>query len=181
MLGIGGKTLQAVGDQFTQGTDVLVFGGQYAHGTGFLLPVATAVPQSGLGQGGAVIQLSQQSLLCIQSGMNAGHDGFFIKIGVGDGGKQIQSNQMIDVRRHLFAFAAQGGGHRADALAGVHQQILHSGHIGGLAAHAGKGTALAAGGFLALITKHFLFHGQISLWMGNEGNAGAFLVKKQPA
>ena len=67
------------------------------------------------------------------------------------------------------------------APAHVHQQILHGGHIGGLAAHAGKGTALAAGGFLALITKHFLFHGQISLWMGNEGNAGAFLVKNQPA
>ena len=45
------------------------------------------------------------------------------------------------------------------APAHVHQQILHGGHIRGLAAHTGLGAAPAAGGFLALIAKHFLFYG----------------------
>ena len=159
MLGIGGKTLQAVGDQFPQGTDILVFGGQHTHGLGFPLPVAAAVPQGGFGQIGRVIQLAEQLLLCVQRGADAGHNGFLVEVGVGDGGKQVQGDQLVDCGGHFAAFAAQCGGHRADAPAHIHQQILHGGHIGGLAAHTGLGAAPAAGGFLALIAKHFLFHG----------------------
>lgn len=62
VLGVGGKALETVGDQFPQGADVLVLRGQDAHLSSLGLPVFTAVPEGGGRQGGLVLHLRQQAL-----------------------------------------------------------------------------------------------------------------------
>ena len=166
MLGVGRQALETVGDELPQGADILILGGQNAHGLGLGLPVAGAVPQGGLMQASGVAELAQQFLPGIQGHADARLDGGLVKVGVGDGGKQIEGDQVVDRSLHRLALGPQGGGNRGQALRHIDQQILHSGYVGLLSAYAHPGAALAAGGLLALIAKHIVFHGCSSLGMG---------------
>ena len=159
MLGIGGQTLQTVGDQLPQRADVLVFGGEHPHLLCLGVPVPRPVPQGGFGQAGGIAQLGQQLGLGVQGGPDAGHDGLLVKVGVGDGGEQVEGDQMVDRCRHRLSGLAQGGGHGGKAFAHIHQQVLHGGHVGLFAADAHHRASFAAGGLLTLITKHLLIHG----------------------
>ena len=159
MLGVGGQALESVGDELPERADVLVFGGEHSHCLGLLLPVALAVPQGGLGQGGGVAQLGQQRTLGVQGGADAGGDALLVKVGVGDGGEEVEGDEMVDLGGNGLALCAQGGGDGGDPLTHIHQQILHGGHIALLAAHPHPGAAAATGGLLTLITKHAVFHG----------------------
>ena len=172
VLGVGGQALETVGDQLPQRADILVLGGQDTHGLGLLLPVAGAVPHSGLGQVCSIVQLGEQPFLGVQRGLDARHNALLVKIGIGNGGEQVQGDQMVDLVGHILALGAQLGGHGRQPLGHVHQQILHSRHVGLLAADARHGAALASGGLLTLITKHFMFHDDfllICLWFGFVG------------
>ena len=158
VLGVGGQALQAVGDELPQGADVLIFGGEDAHGLGFLRPVAGAVPQSGLRQGGQVAQLLPQPLQDVQGLPDAGVDGVGVKVGVGDGGEEVDGDEPVHLRRHRPAPGAQGGGHGGEPPGHKNKQILPVGHLRRLSAHTCPGAAGAAGGLLALVAKHRVFH-----------------------
>ena len=158
MLGVGGQTLQTVGNQLPKRTDILIFGGQYAHGPGLLLPVPGTIPQSSLRQVGSAAQLGHQFFFSVQRGMDARFNALLVKISVCNGGKQIQGDQMIDLGSDRLAFLTQGSGDSGDSLAHIHQQILHDSYIRLLAAHTHHSAPPAPGGLLTLITKHFVFH-----------------------
>ena len=159
VLGIGGKSLEAVGDQFPQRADVLVPGGEYPHRAGLGHPVPFPVPAGGFGQGGGVGHAGQQFPLGVQRGGDAGLDVRPVKVGVGDGGKKVQRDQVVDVGRNALPGGAQGGGHGGQPLGHPDQQVLHGGHIGLFATDTHPGAAFAAGGLLALVTKHCFVHG----------------------
>ena len=166
MLAVGGQAFQAVGDQFPQGPDVFVFGGQDAHGFGFGIEFAfVAVPQSGSRQARGVIQLGQQISFHSQGFFDPGNDGFPVEVGVGDGGEQVHGHQMVHIPADGFAGGTQGGGHSGQALGGVDQQILHGSHFRLLAADPHNGAAFAAGSFLTLITEHLVFHWYTPLFL----------------
>ena len=95
--------------------------------------------------------------------MDTGDDRILIKICVGNRDKQVERNQMVYIGRHRRALLTQSGGHRRHPFGHIDQQILHSGHICRLAANTRLRAALAACGFLTLITKHFRFHKKSSL------------------
>ena len=159
MFAVGRQTFQAVGDQFAQGTDVFVFGSQYADGLGFGIEFCfSTVPQSSFRQVSGVTQLSQQVSFHFQGIFDPVDDGFPVEVGVGDGGEQVDSHQMVHVAVNVLSCSPQSGGHSGQTLGHVDQQILHSSHFRLLAADTHDGAAFAAGGFLTLIAEHLVFH-----------------------
>ena len=70
----------------------------------------------------------------------------------------FKGNQVIDFGRYLLTFLTQCSRNSRNSFCDIDQQILHGRYIRFLSAYAGHGAALAPGGFLTLIAKHFLFH-----------------------
>ena len=80
---------------------------------------------------------------------------------------------MIDLLGYGLSLLPQSGGHSAEPLGHIHQQILHGRHVRGLPAHTHAGAALAEGRLLALIAKHVLFQIHFLLYVpGMYGAAG---------
>ena len=76
------------------------------HLGGFCLKIRLrASPTGGLRQLLLVLDLSQQHLLFVQSHMNAGQNGVLVEVGVGNGGEQIQGDQVVDLAGDLFPSA----------------------------------------------------------------------------
>ena len=165
VLGVGGQALQTVGDELPQRADVLIFGGEHAHLGGLLLPVAGAVPPGGGGEGGGILDLGQQGGLGRQGIPDALEDGLLVKVGVGDGGEEVEGDELVEGSGDGLALGTQGGGDSGEPLGHIDQQVLGVGHLGGLAAHAGTGASGAAGGLLALIAEHLVFHRLNSFFM----------------
>ena len=69
---------------------------------------------------------------------------------------------MVHILRNTFSLSPQRGRHGPEPLGHIDQQILHARDLRLLAAYAYLRTALAACGFLTLITKHFIFHDALS-------------------
>lgn len=109
-----------------------------------------------------MLHLGKQLLFDLQCGVNAGNDGLLVKIGIGNGGKQVQRDQMVYRRSHLLPLGPKLGRHSGDPLCHIDQQILHGSYIRFFTADARLRTARAAGGFLTLIAKHLIFHNNSS-------------------
>ena len=166
MLGISGQPLEAVGDQLAERADILVFRGQNTYRAGIGFPIPLAIPQGGFGQAVGGVQTVQQLGLDGQGFPGPGINGLLVKIGIGDGGKQIQGNEPVNFRGNLFTLGPQGRGDSGQTAGHMHQKILGGGYVRLLAADTGVGAAGAAGGFLTLITKHFLIHTRNSFFRG---------------
>ena len=110
MFGVGRQALETVGDEFPQGTDVLVLRGQHAYGFCFLLPVVGAIPQSGLGQDAGVLDSGKQLLFHSQCGANALLNGSLVEVGVGDGGEEVQGDEVVDFSLHTLPLGPQSRG-----------------------------------------------------------------------
>ena len=158
MLGVGSQPLQSIGNQLPQRAHILILGGEHAHRPGLGLPITGTIPPGRLGERRRVLHLGQQAVPDLQGLRHPLGDGRLIKVGIGNGGKEIPGHQMADLRGHALTLGAQGGGHRRQSPGYVHQQILHSRHIRRFSAHTGAGAAGAAGSLLALIAKHVLIH-----------------------
>ena len=153
VLGVGGQAFQTVGDELPQRADVLVGGGQNTDRLGLVVPVAGAVPARGGGQPRPV-QPGAQGGIPLQSGADAGLKCVIIKVGVGDGYKQVFGHQPVVLWDDGLALVPQGGRELAETPGHIDEQILERGGAGALAADARPGAAGAASGLLTLITKH---------------------------
>ncbi|MPM16962.1 hypothetical protein SDC9_63344 [bioreactor metagenome] len=160
MLGVSGEPLQTIGNQLPQAAHILVLRGQHANlrGLGAEGLAALGFPACRRRQGRSVFNLREQPALYIQRFHNAPGDGVLVKIGVCNGGKQIQGDQVVYRLVNVLALAAKLGGNGGKSLAHIDQQVLHSGDLRLFSAYAGHGAAGVSGGFLTLITKHVMFH-----------------------
>ena len=159
MFAVGRQTFQTIGNHFPQGTDVFVFGGQYANVLSFGIKFAFfPVPQGSFRQAGLIGQLTQQLSFYLQSLFDFSNDGFPIEVGIGDGNEQVNSTQVVYFPADFLAFSTQFGGDGGQAFGHVDQQVLHSSYFRFLAAYAYNRAAFAAGSFLTLKTEHFIFH-----------------------
>ena len=85
-------------------------------------------------------------------------NGVFVKIGIGDSCEKILNYHMINIRRDFRSFAAKCSGDGGEPFCYINEKILHGCHIRSFSADTGYCAAGAAGSFLTLIAKHFLFH-----------------------
>ena len=120
------------------------------HYNGFLL-----IPGDIVDNGQLIDILQAKGFLQLQ-GNQGQRIGVVALIGIGDGNKEVQGQQMIHLGGNLLPLVQQAGSHRRKALADVNQQILQTCHLGGLAADPRLGAALAACRFLALEAKHLI-------------------------
>ncbi len=163
MLRIGSHSLQSVGDQFTQRTDVFVLAGQHTHLEGlfshFILGL-TAPESSLIGDTFHAASGGDQALfggiphlVCHQ---DAGDEPVPVEIGIGDRHEQAVGNKPVDLG-NLNPQCSQAYRIVGYPFAEKQQQVLHVGHIGRFSADTLYRAALVSTGFLTLITKHF-FH-----------------------
>ena len=88
VLGVGGQSFQAVGDQLPQAADVLILGGQNPYPGGLVGKDSLRPgPVSCLGKAGGVLDLGKQDGLPVQGILHTGAEGGAVKVGVGDGKK----------------------------------------------------------------------------------------------
>ena len=159
MVKISRQPLQAVGDQFLQTADILIVFGKDAYGFGLGCQVrCPGSPKSRLRQLVPICQLLQELGLHLQGFFQPALYGLAVKIGIGDGDKEIPRHQMIDLPCHLLPLSPQAGSHGRQPLGHIDEQILHSRHLGSLAADPHHSAALAACRFLTLKAKHLIFH-----------------------
>ena len=94
----------------------------------------------------------------LQGFLYTSDDGLPVKVSIGDGGKEVQSHQMIYLTKNRLPLFPQTGSHGSNPLGNIYQQILHSRHLRGLAADPHLGAALAACRLLTLEAKHLILH-----------------------
>ena len=84
VLGVCRQSLQTVGDQFSQRTDIFIFCGKYADCLGLFFPVAGAIPFCCFWQDRRICDLRQQYLFFCQCGADSRFNALFVKICIGD-------------------------------------------------------------------------------------------------
>ena len=99
----------------------------------------------------------------MQCFFNLSNNGFFIKIYICNGCKEVVGNQMVYFFGNRELFFAKLCSNGCQPFCVPYQQILHGSNLRCFSANSYLGTACAAGGFLTLIAKHFRFHFYILL------------------
>ncbi len=159
MLGISGETLEPVGDQLTERTDVLVLCGENADRDGLCVKTLfTSGPGGCIREIFFVFKPGEKLLFDGKSFYDITDDRFPVEVCIGDGRKQVYGHEVIDFLVNCLSFLAQSGGHEGQSLCDIDQKILHVRYFRLLAADAGNRASLASGCFLTLITEHFVFH-----------------------
>ena len=166
MFGVGRHALEPKGDEPAQGAHIIIGGGHNAYG-------------SGLGQHGGLFGCFPQGCIAEAALVGKGRGQFLfggtghahtlgkdvvVKVGIGDGGKQVAGNQAVYPVVNGLAFGAQARGDLAEALGHIDQRVLKGGCFRLFAAHAYLGAAFVTHGFLALVAEHGITHGVLSLY-----------------
>ena len=166
MAGVGAETLEAVGDQLTEASDVLILCGKNTGDIfhGVIINGAFRVPECGSWKAVSVRELCKKLLFGREGFADLCNDGIFVEICVCDGGKKVLDHHVVDIGRDFPVFGPKCGGDGGKSFCDINEKILHCGYVRFFAADTGDGATGTSGGFLTLITKHFWFHNVYLLW-----------------
>ena len=157
MAEVGGKPFQPIGNEFQEGSFIFIFFGKNAdvriHTGGSHIQ-----RQSGFRMEKILRQKLTERFLGFFRIFNPSGNEIIIKVGIGNGDKEIIFQHMGHIRRYSMPFPAACCGQFSQSFGYINEYILQMGCGRFLSAHSSCGAAFSTGSFLTLIAKHLILH-----------------------